>query len=203
MLNLTKLFHANDVADTYGNRLVPTGEQERFLTNCKNEIRDHLRPRIQKATVSILGMDRAVTPRFRTQGSWAYKTCVQPPFSPPQEIDWDFGVYLPVTVWEDNGPPHKMAQAYFVLVEGILKELCRQKGWTLDSGKSTCIRVQVANWAHIDIPLYAAPEREFSKILEKVALSGRGTISRNDSATWAQDADFGEVPEQVWEDLTI
>ena len=37
-------------------------------------------------------------------------------------MDWDYGIYLPVTVWEDNGPPHAMAKAYFDLVEGSIAE---------------------------------------------------------------------------------
>ena len=87
-------------------------------------------------------------------------------------MDWDFGVYLPVSVWEDNGPPRAMAKLYFQLVESLLRDLCKEKGWQLYSGKDTCIRVQIAAWAHIDIPLYAAPEDQFVQIVEKGALSG-------------------------------
>lgn len=142
-------------------------------------------------------MDKAVEPRFRTQGSWSYDTCIQPAALPPQEMDWDFGVYLPVTVWEENGPPHAMAKRYFTLVEGLLDDLCKQRGWELVSGKDTCIRVQVSTWAHIDIPLYAAPESEFLKVVEKAALAaqlreGLGfSVKRGDE----------ESPQQTWDDL--
>lgn len=201
MLKLNRLFYTSDVQDHFCNRLEPSDEQRKFLVNCKNEIRDHLRPRIQKVTITTLGMENAVSPRFRTQGSWAYKTCVHPPFLPPQEIDWDFGVYLPVTVWEESGPPHKMAKAYFALVEGLLTDLCRAKKWKLVPGKDTCIRVQVANWAHIDIPLYAAPEHEFVQIMEKAALAARKGSIIHDAVGLSENAEYGEMSEQLWEDL--
>lgn len=201
MLKLNKLFYNSDVQDAFCDRLEPTETQKKFLVDCKNEIRDHLRPKIRAATITALGMEKAVSPRFRTQGSWSYKTCVQPSFLPPQEIDWDFGVYLPVNVWEENGPPHKMAKAYFVLVEGLLKDLCRDKGWKLFPGKATCIRVQVATWAHIDIPLYAAPEHAFAQIMEKAALTARAGSSVHDAVGLSESAEFGEMPEQMWEDL--
>lgn len=201
MLKLNKLFYTSDAQDTFCDRLEPSEEQRNFLIKCKNEIRDYLQPKIRSATTTALGMDKAVSPRFRTQGSWSYKTCVQPPFSPPQEIDWDLGLYLPVTVWEENGPPHKMAKAYFVLVEGLLTNLCRDKGWKLIPGKATCIRVQVANWAHIDIPLYAAPEHDFVQIMEKAALTARKSNIVHDSLSLSESAEFGEMSEQMWEDL--
>lgn len=201
MLKLNKLFYTSDEQDTFCVHIEPSEEQRNFLVNCKNEIRDHLRPKIRAATITSLGMEEAVSPRFRTQGSWSYKTCVQPSFLPPQEIDWDFGVYLPVNVWEENGPPHKMAKAYFVLVESLLTDLCRNKGWKLIPGKATCIRVQVANWAHIDIPLYAAPEHEFNQIMEKAALTAKADSLARDSARLAEGAEFGEMAQQIWEEL--
>jgi hypothetical protein len=201
MLKLNKLFFSSDDQDHFSNHIEPSANQKNFLINCKNEIRDHLRRGIQKATIAVLGMENAVSPKFRTQGSWSYKTCVQPPFLPPQEIDWDFGVYLPVKVWEENGPPHRMAKAYFVLVESLLTDLCLVKKWKLVPGKATCIRVQVASWAHIDIPLYAAPEHEFVQIMEKAALTARANSIAHDSARLYESAEFGEIQEQFWEEL--
>jgi len=201
MLKLNKLFYTSEEQVAFSDNIEPSPEQKKFLVSCKNEIRDHLRPKIQLATITALGMEKAVSPRFRTQGSWSYKTCVQPPFLPPQEIDWDFGVYLPVSVWEENGPPHKMAKAYFVLVESLLSGLCLGKGWKMIPGKDTCIRVQVATWAHIDIPLYAAPEHEFTQIMEKAALEARASCTTHDAASTFDSAEFGEMPEQMWEEI--
>jgi hypothetical protein len=198
MLKLNRLLFAT-AEEVFIDCIEPTKAQRQVLFDAKNEIRDHLRPRIREATVKVLGMDKAVTPRFRTQGSWSYKTCVQPAWHPPQEMDWDFGVYLPVSVWEDGGPPHAMAKLYFKLVEGLLQDLCDEKGWKLYSGKETCIRVQINAWAHIDIPLYAAPEVQFVQILEKGALDAARTLDAREALV----ANFAEedFTLQQWEDM--
>lgn len=97
MLKLNRLLFATG-EEVFFDSIEPTKAHREVLFTAKNEIRDHLRARIREATIKVLGMDNAVTPRFRTQGSWSYKTCVQPAWQPPQEMDWDFGVYLPVSV---------------------------------------------------------------------------------------------------------
>ncbi|MFO6419236.1 CBASS cGAMP synthase [Hylemonella sp. W303a] len=202
MLKFPKLFfQSGEDTHSFENRIRPSAEKRRHLRACVAKIKDHLKPRISQATKTVLGMDRAVVPRFRTQGSWAYDTCVEPAATPPQEMDWDYGIYLPVTVWEENGPPHAMAKAYFYLVESLLQDLCGQEGWEIRPGKETCIRVQVAQWAHIDIPLYAAPEKEFEKITESVALAKAHVY---DSHTYsAESISFREAidAQQQWVDL--
>lgn len=199
MLKLNKLLYLTSEREVFSDRIAPSKLQRQFLVDCKNLVRDYLRPRIREATVSILGMDHPIEPRFRTQGSWSYKTCIQPCFMPEQEMDWDYGVYLPVSVWEENGSPKVMAKAYFDLVEGLLQELCFEKNWTLINKKDTCIRIQVAPWAHIDIPLYAAPEDEFLQILEKasVGLEGHSII---DSLKRAEEDEFLSQ-DQEWDEL--
>lgn len=199
MLKLNKLLYLSTDRQVFSDEIEPTPDQRKELAQAKNDIRDHLRPRIAAATVALLGMPRQVEPRFRTQGSWSYKTCVQPPCMPPQEMDWDFGVYLPVEVWEEKGPPHVMAKAYFELVEGLLKDLCKEKNWTLLPGKATCIRIKIASWGHIDVPLYAAPAEQFSQIKEAVAKSWSSSV--HDSVALDESVEFGELPQQVWEDL--
>lgn len=199
MLKLTRLLFATAEEDVFVNRIEPTKDQRQVLFDAKNDIRDHLRPGIREATIRVLGMSKAVTPRFRTQGSWSYKTCVQPAWHPPQEMDWDFGVYLPVSIWEESGPPRAMAKLYFQLVEGLLRDLCKEKGWQLNSGKDTCIRVQIAAWAHVDIPLYAAPEDQFARIVERGALSGVVLDSTREAlvANFADD----DLSLQQWEHM--
>lgn len=199
MIKLNHLFYTTTDDKVFLDRIVPTQEQTDVLVAAKNAIRDHLRPRIQAATSRVLGMDKEVMPRFRTQGSWSYKTCVQPACHPPQEMDWDFGVYLPVTVWEESGPPHAMAKLYFELVERLLSDLCKEKAWTLYHGKDACIRVQINTWAHIDIPLYAAPKNEFTQILEKAALSR--ALSDGSRDLFVESYADVEFSQQQWEDM--
>jgi hypothetical protein len=200
MLNLSRIFYSELDSDRFHHRIKPAPDRHASLVQAKNDIRDHLRPRIKAVTVALLGMSHPVEPRFRSQGSQRYKACLDPAHLPPQEMDWDYGVYLPVTVWEDNGPPHAMAKAYFDLVESLLKDLCKQKGWTLVSGKDSCVRVQVASWGHIDLPLYAASEQEFSRIAERAALSGSLRKRAGDSALEAA-ATAGELVDQEWDDM--
>ncbi|WP_420211406.1 CBASS cGAMP synthase [Burkholderia aenigmatica] len=201
MLKLHRLLYSSVQSGTFAANIAVSPEQRRFLVSCKNKIRDHLRPAIEKVSTTVLGMDRQVTPRFRTQGSWAYGTCVHPCTLPPQEMDWDFGIYLPVTVWEENGPPIHMAKAYFMLVERLLKELCDDEGWTLDKSKGTCIRVNVSAWAHIDVPLYAASEAEFKKVYEvRVAATVRKSFAM-DSADFAESVNLGDLVGQSWDEM--
>jgi hypothetical protein len=199
MLKLNRLLFATTESDVFIDRITPTPDQRDVLVQAKNDIRDHLRPRIREATIRVMGMNKAVTPRFRTQGSWSYRTCVQPAWRPPQEMDWDFGVYLPVSVWEDNGPPHAMARLYFQLVEGFLHDLCQAKGWNLYGGKDTCIRVQISAHAHIDIPLYAAPEAQFIQIVEKSAASSGMTHDSRDSLV--ENYADTDLSQQQWEHM--
>lgn len=200
MLKLNKLLYLSTDRRVFWDEIAPTKEQRKTLTEAKNAIRDHLRLRIAQATVSILGLPVAVEPKFRTQGSWSYKTCIQPAHMPPQEMDWDFGVYLPIQVWADNGPPKTMALAYFKLVEKLLEDLCEERGWKLMTGKKTCIRVHVEDGAHIDVPLYAAPVVQFSRIQERALAKSMGNTV-HDSVALEENISFGELPEQAWTDL--
>lgn len=200
MLKFSKILYQHGAdKDTFENAIRPNEDQVATLRGAIKKIREHVRPRLAQATVTRLGMDRPVTPRFRTQGSWSYDTCVVAARMPPQEMDWDYGIYLPVTVWEENGPPHRMAKAYFDLVEEILGELCRKERWTLLTGKNTCIRIQIAKWAHIDLPLYAAPEDEFSKIVESVRLESARAFDSIALEGWDSTGEL--MSHQSWEDL--
>lgn len=200
MLSLHKLFLNSDHPNSFHAEIVPTRQQREILEAAKNAIREHLRVAIRQASKAVLGMDRMVDPRFRTQGSWAYRTCVQPAHTPPQEMDWDFGVYLPVTVWADNGPPHAMAKLYFELVEESLEALCRVHHWSLDRTNSRCVRVKVTSWGHIDVPLYAAPEDKFEEVMEKaVAFASADLQHFRESAAMDESAAFEEMPEFFWQ----
>lgn len=201
MLKLQKLFLNNGHPHSFDEVITPTDDQRKTLVEAKNAIRDHLRVQIRAATTAVLGMDRMVSPRFRTQGSWTYKTCVQSAHQPPQEMDWDFGVYLPVTVWTERDPPPLMAKLYFDLVERALGDLCHKRGWSLDRSNVSCVRVKVADWAHIDVPLYAAPEEKFAEVMEKAMASSQTGHLYRESAALDESIEFGEMPEVFWEQM--
>lgn len=200
MLSLHKLFLNDGSPESFDRRIAPTDAQRKALILAKNTIRDHLLKDIQAATTTILGMERAVKPKFRSQGSWVYGTCIQGAHQPPQQMDWDFGVYLPVTAWSENAPPRAMAKLYFDLVETSLKRLCGEHGWYLDPKTERCVRVHIASWAHIDIPLYAAPEEKFVEVMEKALASATNQVHYlREAAALDESVDFGEMPEQFWE----
>lgn len=201
MLKLNRLLYSTIDSDLFINRIKPTPAQRKVLVDAKNEIRDYLKPLVRAATTKELGMDHPVTPRFRTQGSWAYDTCVQPCSTPPQEMDWDFGMYLPFTVWHDNGPPAAMAKAYFDLVERLLVDLCKKRGWHLNGEKNQCIRIHISDTAHIDMPLYAVPEQEFETIVERAALL-KASMEAHGSLTFDAKAYADSQPKQTWDELT-
>ncbi|WP_458130981.1 CBASS cGAMP synthase [Pseudomonas sp. R3-41] len=206
MLNLTKLFFSSADDIVFSDNIATTEEQRIFLTECRKKIRDYLKPAIASATVAVLGMEKRVEPRFRTQGSWSYKTCIQPAQPELQEIDLDYGVYLPVDVWQENGPPAAMAKKYFDLVETLLQVLCVQENWKLITGteaKATCIRIDACTWAHIDIPLYAAPIEEFNKVVERtVVLSCEQRVRMLDEACGSESyMEITKAKSQTWDDL--
>lgn len=190
MLKWNKLLLNDGDAQALDARIEPTPAQRIFLDACRVKIREHIREGVRRASVTVLGLDEQVSPRFRLQGSWSYQTCVQRSHA-AQEIDLDYGVYLPVRAFEDRSP-RVAAKAYFDLVEGLLSGLCKAEDWSLDRSKDTCIRVKVAPWAHIDVPLYAAPEHIFRTIQERTAaLASDQTAFREEF----------ELSEAFWEEM--
>jgi hypothetical protein len=195
MLNLHRLFFSSVFDDSYHGALKISDQLREYLTAAKNKIRDHLRVGIEAASVTLLGQQKKVSPRFRTQGSWSYNLCINPAHKPPQEIDWDLGVYLPVSVWDERRPAIA-AGTYFKLVEGLLKSLCDREKWTLEA-KDTCVRVSIGHGCHVDVPLYAAPDAQFSAIQERVLAK---VLDQKHDA-FAEARSLGELPEQDWDTL--
>ncbi|PJE54646.1 CBASS cGAMP synthase [Marinomonas sp. BSi20584] len=128
----------------------------------------HLTPDEQDTVVNLLyNMDSNVTsdflrlkPRFWTQGSYQYGTLNLPYISPPQEMDIDDGVYLPMALFEEK--PVIAHELLLLLVDSSLKSLVAEhNGWEFEA-KRTCARIKIpeAN-THIDVPMYAIPEEKF------------------------------------------
>jgi hypothetical protein len=106
---------------------------------------------------------KVIDVRFLRQGSFAYQTLIRPSQSPPQEIDLDDGIYVPVEFVD--GQPIFPSEALFFVVEEALAPLLREHpSWKLIR-KKTCIRIQLGDrGAHIDLPLFAVDEDEFKRI---------------------------------------
>jgi len=187
-LNYHLLFDRK-VNPSFHKELRPLPDEEAQLREAKNHIKAHLRTAIPMWLEQKLGEKPSESPRFRTQGSWAYETCNQPCQHPPQEMDWDLGIYLPVSLWEENDVhPKQAAKGYYTMVKDLMEPLARKKGWELTE-KPTCVRVILGNQtrAHVDLPLYAAPDAEFAHIRE-VAVAKAGMtldgVSFTESVGW-------------------
>lgn len=162
-LNLHRVFRAHESG--FVNKIKPSQNDRNFLDICRSKIRKALTPPVKQFTQQYGATPNGITPKFRVQGSWAYGTCNSPAHK-SQEIDLDYGIYLPVMVFGDLNNSKEAAKIYFNTVEYALKKLAQIEGWYFDNSKETCIRLRVRTNAHLDVPLYAVPDRMFSKLKE-------------------------------------
>src|SRR5690554_2466606 len=173
MANLSKQFYKSDLSDCLLTNLDISQSQKEELIDARKIIRNHLRSGVEVFSTTESGGGKKITPKFYTQGSWAYKTVNSPCVVPPQQVDYDDGMYLPVSYLDDNGP-EVAAKVYFELIDSLLFELCKNKKWELDRSKKTCSRVVISSTSHFDIPLYSIPDKDFSAMLERVAKEKMG-----------------------------
>ncbi|WP_273024262.1 CBASS cGAMP synthase [Rheinheimera sp.] len=102
-----------------------------------------------------------ISPRFWTQGSFAYDT-LNLPYQRPQEMDIDDGTYLPMEIFDEQ--PAIGHTLLFLLVDAALESLVAEhQGWAFEQ-KDTCGRIRIPSMnVHIDVPMYAVPEDKFWK----------------------------------------
>lgn len=161
-------------------------EQERTLRNARDDIRSEISSQFGSFAKDLgdqsLFEDQAPvfvrsyqTPKFRMQGSFSYHTCNQPAHVPPQEIDLDDGLFMPVSYFQKGGDrsPAVQSAAYFSIIERILAPLCDKKGWQLVTDKPSCIRVKIDDTMHTDLALYSVPDTDFKRILKDAQSRGR------------------------------
>lgn len=108
-----------------------------------------------------------IRPKFRTQGSFQYKTLNAPYCKPPQEIDIDDGVYFPMQMFEDV--PAIAHRLMIALVDAALRSLeFENNGWQFEE-KPTCGRIRVPKESiHLDVPMYAIPEEKYVEIKDSL-----------------------------------
>lgn len=206
MLNLSKLM---DTESGYLSALSVAHQDRQALSRAREEIRDTLRDafknwssfvakvelRDSRVSASPLQL-QLPTPKFRIQGSFAYHTPNDCQYPPEQQIDQDDGVFLPLSFVTSKGRdrPAIASKAYFLLVERALQPLCDKRGWSLNpkGEKGSCVRVQLSDRLHIDLPLYAVRDSAFEDMIEFSALN---------SVQKAQIRDAVELDERVYRDL--
>lgn len=154
--------------DGFLGNLTLTSKQTQLITYAKAKILDYLKKGINEEIEKIENV--IVEPRFMSQGSAVYKTRNKPCQIPPQQIDHDLGCYLPLSIAKElNERPRIASKVFFSVVDKLLTELVKAEQWIkVDTSQRKCSRVVINNEIHIDIPLYAIPDIEFTTIQESV-----------------------------------
>jgi len=193
MLNLTALFHTTDLNEpNLLDSLDLTPNVRADLALAKTDVRNCLREGIPRMLKAAGYVGKVPTPRFFTQGSWAYKT-LNAPAKHPQQADVDDGCYLPLGFVKQTKRPSAATAIFFKAAEACLEVLCRTKGWTLITDKPTCIRIKVTKAAHIDVPLYAIPDEEFHT-LTKAAMAAYNTLDSAEAIRRAERDSWSKLP---------
>ncbi len=183
-LNVSGLLHSPTHSCLIRNgRLGEKDEDE--LMSARREVRSALREGLRERELVVDG--RVLGPRFFTQGSMAYRTIVHPQQPPEQQADLDDGVYLPVEYMMQEEKPTVAAQAYIGATDAILSALADRCNWSFVSKNDCCSRLVLCDNKHIDVPRYALPYEEFTKIVEAKA-------RQNDTALnlFKAEADFAD-----------
>jgi hypothetical protein len=193
MLNLSPLFFTTvDDEACMLEQLELTPEQRAWIASVREDVRDCLRAGLPRV-LSTNGYKEVVPqPRFFTQGSWAYKT-LNAPAQHPQQADIDDGCYLPLSFVTQTKRPSIAATVFFAAAEEALKPLVEKRRWELVTDKPTCIRIVIATYAHIDIPLYAIPDEEFV-MLAKNSMENYGYDSLTEAVKRAEQDAWTALP---------
>lgn len=202
--DLHRPFRAND--EGFINQIKPTQDQRNMLDQCRAAVHQHLKRDLKQFCKEVCGL--AVEAKFRVQGSWAYGTCNQPANLATQEMDLDYGVYLPAYVFSDQRSDHS-AKAYFAFVEASLQVLARQKGWTIDpkNQKPTCVRIDLPSKpgeakAHLDVPMYVVPDRMFAVLKENTVMALE-SLTKNESIAAQSRSIFSREAYNLKEEAVI
>ncbi|AZO34027.1 MAG: hypothetical protein EOS76_06850 [Mesorhizobium sp.] len=177
MANVSKLLHTTTDPETFlENLTLDTSDVEKL-----REARLYVRAFLKEwfAARSRQGLGFVIEPRFFTQGSVSYKTINYPIYVPKQQMDMDDGCYLPLN-FVRGAQPSDAATLFFAFIDEALRHLAKEKGWRFVE-KPTCCRLVIADDAHVDIPLYAIPDREF-QTLEKAAHASADMVTKRMAA---------------------
>lgn len=175
-VNAHSLLSGRDPA-AFLTKISPSEDDRETLLEARKMIRGHLRKRFNDLSQNFLEQQRRslidkystqpirLRPKFASQGSFVYGTLNSPAHCPPQEMDLDDGMYLPLEII-DKVPPKVASQMLFRVVGDFLQELCDvNPGWKMER-KSTCCRVKLPTAGHLDVPLYAYPEAYEQNLVE-------------------------------------
>lgn len=193
MLNLSTLFYTNEDSKACLHKELDLESVHRtYIAEARTAVRNCLRLGIPRVLKSKGFADEIPQPRFFTQGSWAYKT-LNAPAQHPQQADIDDGCYLPLSFVAQTKKPSIAAAVFFNVVEEALKDLVRERNWKLVVDKPTCIRIVISQYAHLDVPLYAIPDEEFTQ-LAKMSMDSYGYASFSEALFRAEHDAWTALP---------
>lgn len=193
MLNLSNLFYSGVEQSTLLENVTLPEHRCEFIAEAKEAVRKQLRTALPIVLRELGHEAAAVQPRFFTQGSWAYKT-LNAPAHPTQQADIDDGAYLPMSFVKTTSKPSVASKVFFAAVETALMPLTCERGWRLITDKPTCIRIEIAEYAHIDVPLYAIPDDQFD-LLRKAALAVHGYFALDEAVKRAERDAWTALPQ--------
>lgn len=171
-------YHAlfvNSTTTAFISRLDIDVKTEETLNQAAEELKAWLKPVLQNLAEQQGVKPPHSVPRFRLQGSSVYKTQNIPAHIPHQQVDLDLGVYISASFMENisaqnplsRTPAANLAKIYFSIIDAQLRKLCIKRKWRYAEGckqKDRCCHIELVTMdvhAHIDVPLYVAPNREF------------------------------------------
>lgn len=171
----SKLLHAHLDNNRFIHRLEIDDDERITLLAVRKKARSAIRKAFNEAEfllkeefekestlLKIHSSFQELKPAFWGQGSFSYGTLNNPAQSPPQQLDLDDGVYLPMELFEDK--PIYSKEIFFKIVDKALKKLVDEnQGWKFHE-KDTCARIEVSPRIHLDFPLYAVPRERFEEI---------------------------------------
>jgi hypothetical protein len=193
MLNLSPLLYTTDIDEPSLLDNLDLNEDEHIrIKLAKTEIRNCLRDGIPRVLKEKGYTNDPPKPRFFTQGSSSYKT-LNRPAQHPQQADIDDGCYLPMSFLSQTARPSIAAAAFFEVAQAALEPLARLRSWKLITDKPTCVRVEISSFAHVDIPLYAIPDKEF-ETLTKAAVQDHGYMNAEEAIRKAERDAWTKLP---------
>ncbi len=201
-INAHRLLAGTSSHGGYLGSLGVSREDEQALRAARELVRQTLREKLplqQKmlkqhgfVDEAFRGRDLPLKPKFRMQGSAVYFTLNDPAHKPPQQIDYDDGVFLPTSFLNDGASPALAARGYFKAVEDALAGICADRAWTL-SPQNSCVRILgIIPGGHLDFPLYAIPDEQYVELTEAAKRDSR--VALMDTLEFA-DGVYDHIPD--------
>ena len=174
--NASKLLHANGQEDRFIHKLNVSDDDKKDLLDARKLGRAAIKKAFNELSTQVLLQEslretgrnlpsyQTITPAFWSQGSFSYGTMNRPAYNPPQQIDLDDGVYLPMDMF--GAEPIYSKEIFFKIVDTALQNLATEQGWTFVGDKDTCVRLEINDLSHLDFPLYAMPRKRFEELKE-------------------------------------